>query len=39
MEQGFALLIYTPAEISEMLARHNPFIQRALEEGVVTYEK
>lgn len=32
------LLVYTPSELEEMIRRHNPFIARVLEEGVVIYE-
>lgn len=32
------LLIYTPAELERMIAQENPFILRALEEGVVLHE-
>ena len=37
--KGLDMLIYTPSEFSEMQASHNAFIERALEEGVVIYEK
>lgn len=37
--RGLDLLIYTPGEIAQMLAQDNSFLQRALEEGVVIYEK
>lgn len=33
------LLIYTPRELAEMRAQGNPFIRKALEEGVVIYEE
>ncbi len=33
------LLVYTPTEWSDMRARGNPFIERALAEGVVIYER
>ena len=33
------LLIYTPDEFAQMIREGNPFIERALEEGVVIYEK
>ena len=33
------LLIYTPDEFAQMVREGNPFIDRALEEGVVIYEK
>ena len=32
------MLIYTPDELDEMLAERRPFIEIALEEGVVIYE-
>ena len=32
------MLIYTPDELDEMLAQCRPFIETALEEGVVIYE-
>lgn len=32
------MLIYTPDELDEMLEQHRPFIEIALEEGVVIYE-
>ena len=32
------MLIYTPDELEEMLAQRHPFIEIALEEGVVIYE-
>ena len=37
--RGLDLLIYTSAELEEMVAGQNPFIERTLEEGVVIYEK
>ena len=37
--KGLDLLIYTPTELADMLARENPFIERALTEGVVIYEE
>jgi len=33
------LLIYTPDEIAGMIERDNPFISRAVDEGVVIYER
>ena len=33
------LLIYTPDEFAQMIREGNPFIERAMEEGVVIYEK
>ena len=33
------LLIYTPDEFAQMIREGNPFIERALEEGVVIYEE
>ena len=33
------LLIYTADEFAQMIREGNPFIERALEEGVVIYEK
>ena len=33
------MLIYTPQEMSKMKLAHNPFIERALMEGVVIYER
>lgn len=37
----FALdvLVYTPEEFERMREEENPFIERALEDGVVIYEK
>ena len=32
------MLIYTPDELDEMLAQRRPFIEIALDEGVVIYE-
>ncbi len=32
------MLIYTPDELDEMLSQRRPFIEIALEEGVVIYE-
>lgn len=32
------LLIYTPAELQEMVERDNPFVTHALAEGIVIYE-
>ncbi len=37
--KGLDLLIYTPTELAQMQAEGRPFIQRALAEGVVIYEK
>ena len=37
--KGLDMLIYTPAEFSDMVAQRNPFIERVLEEGVVIYEE
>lgn len=36
---GLDMLIYTPDEFDRMLAEGRPFIVRAVEEGVVIYEK
>ena len=33
------ILVYTPEEIKAMMEEENPFIQRALREGKVLYEK
>lgn len=33
------VLVYTPAELKAMIEAENPFIQQALEEGKVLYEK
>ncbi len=33
------LLIYTPDEFAQMIREDNPFIERALQEGVVIYEE
>ena len=33
------MLIYTPQELSDMTSSRNPFIERALSEGVVIYER
>ncbi|MCS6925944.1 MAG: nucleotidyltransferase domain-containing protein [Candidatus Binatia bacterium] len=32
------ILVYTPAELSQMVAEGNPFIIQALQEGKVVYE-
>ena len=32
------MLIYTPGELNELLAQRRPFIEIAMEEGVVIYE-
>jgi hypothetical protein len=32
------LLIYTPAEVEQMRAEENPFIEHVLTEGVVVHE-
>ena len=32
-------LVYTPAELEDMLAQGNSFLETALSEGVVAYEK
>lgn len=37
--KGLDLLIYTPEELEQMQAEGRPFIQRALQEGVVIYEE
>jgi predicted nucleotidyltransferase len=41
--QGLGLdvrpLVYTPAEVEEMLAQGNSFLETALAEGVVAYER
>lgn len=37
--KGLDLLIYTPAELEQMQTEGRPFIQRALQEGVVIYEE
>lgn len=37
--KGMDLVIYTPGELEEMLAEGRAFIELALEEGVVIYEK
>ncbi|MCI0439817.1 MAG: nucleotidyltransferase domain-containing protein [Chloroflexi bacterium] len=37
--KGIDLLIYTPHELADMVERENPFIERALQEGVVIYEE
>jgi predicted nucleotidyltransferase len=33
------LLVYTPQEYDRMLAEHNRFLERALREGLVVYER
>lgn len=33
------VLVYTPQELQEMVARGNPFITSALESGIVVYER
>ena len=37
--KGLDMLVYTPDELSDMVACGNPFIERALQEGVVIYEE
>ena len=37
--RGLDMLIYTPAELDDMLAEHRAFFELALEEGVTIYEK
>ena len=37
--RGFDPLIYTPAEFAAMQSQGNPFIERALGEGVIIYEE
>jgi predicted nucleotidyltransferase len=37
--KGLDMLIYTPGEFSQMVSEHNRFVERALEEGVVIYER
>ena len=39
LDIGVDVLIYTPTELETMLAEGNPFIEKALEEGKVLYEK
>lgn len=39
LRKGFDLLVYTPEEVSNMLAIGNTFIHKALSEGVVIYER
>ena len=36
---GLDMLIYTPAELEQMLAERRAFVEIALEEGIVIYEK
>jgi predicted nucleotidyltransferase len=36
---GVDYLVYTPAELADMIARGNPFILGALQEGRVLYER
>lgn len=36
---GLDMLIYTPDEFDQMLAEGRPFIERAVDEGVVIYEE
>ena len=33
------LLVYTPEEISQLIARKQPFVTRILQEGILLYEK
>ena len=33
------VLVYTPAELAAMIKERRPFIEQALEEGKVLYEK
>ena len=37
--KGLDMLIYTPAELEQMLAEQRPFIELALDQGVVIYEE
>ena len=37
--KGLDLLIYTPDELSQMVSEHNRFVEGALAEGVVIYER
>ncbi len=39
LDVGVDVLVYTPKELAAMLAEGNPFIEHALEEGTVLYEK
>ncbi len=39
LDVGVDVLVYTPKELEAMLAEGNPFIEKALEEGKVLYEK
>ncbi len=39
LDIGVDVLVYTPTELEAMLAEGNPFIEHALEEGKVVYEK
>lgn len=36
---GVDYLVYTPAELADMIARDNPFILSALQEGRVIYDR
>ena len=37
--RGLDMLIYTPAELEEMVAEERPFIELALDDGIVIYEE
>ncbi len=39
LDIGVDVLVYTPKELEAMLAEGNPFIEQALKEGKVVYEK
>lgn len=36
---GVDYLVYTPAELAEMVESGNPFIREALKEGITLYER
>ena len=37
--KGLDMLIYTPDELSQMVSEHNRFVESALAEGLVIYER
>ena len=39
LDIGVDALVYTPKELEAMLAEGNPFIEQALKDGIVLYEK
>ena len=37
--KGLDMLVYTPAELAKMVDERRPFIEKALEEGIVIFEE